>query len=538
MRYLLHDDFIKAAKQWPNKPAVIMEDSRQITYHELDQLSNQFAWFFKQHKALVRENPYVGVLSPVHIESIAAVLGTLKMGCAYVPLDDQSPVERLKHIIKNTQLDILVVDKDLYYKLQELFAEPSLKHIVILSCEFNELPEKIVSLTKVLNFPVEHLPLLNQVSDDLAYVLHTSGSTGIPKGIMLTHRNARTFVDWMQKEFALTSEDIVMSRAPFKFDLSVFDIFNTFKVGGTLVCYDWNKNRLEPEKHLSYSQLIADQKATILYTTPSTFISLMNRGQLGRFNLSLRTVMYAGEPFPVTQLKKLKDILGECRIANIYGPTETNIITYYWIGTLPKEDSSIPLGYEVEDTEILIVSEDGKRICAPDEIGELWCRGGTVTLGYLGLPHLTEKHFVNSPFHHYPTKFWRTGDYGLRDKENVLHYRGRKDHMVKIKGYRVEIGEVETAISRHPALDEFVVVATQDPKNHTKLCCFFSLIYKQLATEEDLKSFLLQILPDYMVPFHFFSMESLPKTTSGKVDRVLLAEKAEALLKRETIKSK
>jgi non-ribosomal peptide synthetase component F len=153
--------------------------------------------------------------------------------------------------------------------------------------------------------------------------------------------------------------------------------------------------------------------------------------------------MYAGEPFPVPQLKKLMDLLPQTKFANIYGPTETNIITYYWIDPIVEGQTTIPLGEVVDDTEILVVSDDAKRVCEPNELGELWCRGGTVTLGYMGMPEKTKELLVQSPFHPYPCTFCRTGDFGFRDGKGMLHYRGRKDHMIKVKGYRIELGEIE-----------------------------------------------------------------------------------------------
>ncbi|HEY5221328.1 MAG TPA: AMP-binding protein [Candidatus Paceibacterota bacterium] len=315
-----------------------------------------------------------------------------------------------------------------------------------------------------------------------------------------------------------------MSRAPFKFDLSVFDIFNTFKAGATLLCFDWNKKREDQNKHVDYVALMGREKATILYTTPSTFITLMNRGGLSDSDLCLREVMYAGEPFPTPQLRNLQKALPGARIANIYGPTETNIITYYWVDKIPENDEPIPLGNVVEDTEILVVSEDSKRICEPGESGELWCRGGTVTLGYLGMEDSTKEHLVLSPFHKYPAVFWRTGDFGHRDTDGCLHYRGRKDHMIKVKGFRIEIGEVESAISATDGIDEFVVVAIPDDKYGNRLYCFYSVLDKVVLTEKSLTEFLKTKLPDYMIPYKFFLKDTLPKTSSGKVDRVLLAD--------------
>lgn len=525
MRYLLHDVFTNTVNSKPNNTAIINEDGSSITYADLNSLSNKFANLFSELKENVQNDPYVGIISPVHANSIAVIIGALKIGCAYIPLDEYSPTERLAHIIDNTNLDVIIVDENWYDAHSELFKKEQIKKVIILG-EAQKSSNKDIELKEVLEKTDTEPAILNQVSDDLAYILHSSGSTGIPKGIMLTHRNARTFTDWMQLEFKLTEKEIVMSRAPFKFDLSVFDIFNTFTVGATLVCYDWNKKRDEENKHLDYVKLMERENATMLYTTPSTLISLMNRGKLAEHDIKLRTVMYAGEPFPTPQLRKLQAALPKTRISNIYGPTETNIITYYWIDEIPEDDSPIPLGDVVEDTEIIVVSEDNKRICEPNEMGELWCRGGTVTLGYLGMPEKTKEHLVLSPFHKYPAMFWRTGDFGFRDESGCLHYKGRKDHMVKVKGYRIELGEVESAISANENIDEFVVVAVVDEKYSNRLYCFYSLLKDKSLTEEEIKAFLKQKIPEYMIPFKFIFKDVLPKTSSGKVDRVALANEA------------
>jgi len=527
MRYLLHDVFLEAVGKSPEKNAIKEEYGKDLTYRELNNLSNKFAQSILPYKKDVKNNPFVGILSSVHSHSVAAILGVLKIGCAYVPLDEYSPTERLLSILENTKLDILVIDPIWVQNHHKLLSYPTLKKVILLDSDDSfDIPiqDNILSFNEVLKYPSIDPPLLNQVSDDLAYVLHTSGSTGIPKGIMLTHRNARTFVDWMHKEFKLNSEDVVMSRAPFKFDLSVFDIFNTFKASARLVCFNWNRKRERDKKHSDYVSLMAIEKATILYTTPSTFITLMNHGSLDKFKLSLTRIMYAGEPFPVPQLRRLKSLLPNTRMANIYGPTETNIITYYWIDELPSDDKSIPLGQEVEDTEIIIVNEDEQRLCDFDEIGELWCRGGTVTLGYLGLDEKTNQHKIKSPFHKYPIFYWRTGDYGYRDKNNVLHYRGRKDHMVKIMGYRIELGEIEIALSQYKLLDEFAVVVVCDKELRNKLYCYYSVLNNCRVEKKDLGDFLLKKIPEYMIPCKFIQKTQLPKTSSGKIDRVRLME--------------
>ncbi|KKR45713.1 MAG: Iturin A synthetase C [Parcubacteria group bacterium GW2011_GWB1_40_14] len=515
MRYLLHDVFTKTVESSPELVAITTEQGKSLTYRELNSTVNRYANYLRSIKPKeIREKPFVGILSAVNQESIAAVIGTLKAGYTYVPLDEYSPSERLAKILDNTKLEVIIIDPKWKETHAELLRHPALENVIFLGSE------------TIKNYSDAEPPLLNQVSDDLAYILHSSGSTGVPKGIMLTHRNARTFIDWMQLEFKLTKEDVVMSRAPFKFDLSVFDIFNTFNAGATLVCFDWNKEREEENKHSDYVKLMEREKATIIYTTPSTFISMLNRGGLAEADLALREIMYAGEPFPTAQLRKLQEALPKTRIANIYGPTETNIITYYWVDSFPEDNSPIPLGYVVEDTEILIISEDASHICEPMEMGELWCRGGTVTLGYLGMEEKTKACLVDSPFHKYPVKFWRTGDFGFRDSDGLLHYKGRKDHMVKVKGYRIEIGEIESALAENTDLDEFVVVAVPDEKYGNRLYCFYTNIKGKTSSEEDVAEKLGKKIPSYMMPFRYIKKETLPKTSSEKVDRVLLAEEA------------
>lgn len=523
MKYFLHDVFFKSEHLFANHKAIINENGESLTYHELYLLANKFANYLKTLEE-INSSVFIGILATVHSKSIAAILGILNIGKAYVPLDESSPCHRLKHIVNNAKINTIIVDANFVDKHQQLLQEKNIKHVILLNDlledSFN-LTKKLITFKTVSKCIDSKVKNINKVSDDLAYILHTSGSTGIPKGIMLSHRNARTFVDWMQKEFQLTPADIVMSRAPFKFDLSIFDIFNTLKAGATLVCFDWLKKNRE-NKHADYVNLLEKYQATILYTTPSTFISLMNKGNISDKNLHLRTVMYAGEPFPMPYLRKLQKALPNTKIANIYGPTETNIITYHWVNDNTTKGKDVPLGRVVDDTEIIVVSADKKRICEPNEVGELWCRGGTVTLGYLGLQEKTNEHLVDSPFHQYPMKFWRTGDYGYYDEYGILHYRGRKDHMVKVLGYRIEIEEVESALATIPCIEHFCVVPIQDEKYGNRLYCFYSTTHNKNYPTNYLIEQLSNTLPPYMIPYKFIFKDNLPKTSSEKIDRIAL----------------
>jgi len=522
MRYLLHDDFLGSAKKYASKAAVIDEGGSSTTYKELASLSNKFGNFlnscFPEDK---KANSLIGILSSVRAESIAAILGILQIGFAYVPLDEFSPTNRLQKIIDSAGIKTVIVEAEQYERHRELLDSGLIEKVLLIGKADFVVSPNVITYDILLSSIDKDLPLLNQVSDDLAYVLHSSGSTGIPKGILLTHRNARTFTDWMSKEFEIVSDDVIASRAPFKFDLSVFDIFNTFKAGATLVCFDWNIKREGNNRHSDYVDLLSKYNVSVLYTTPSTFVSLMNRGKFGEADLNLRTIMYAGEPFPPAQLRKLMQVLPGTKVANIYGPTETNIITCYWLEDLPNADEPIPLGSVVDDTEIIVVNEE-QNICQANELGELWCRGGTVTLGYLGMVEKTSQSLVDSPFHEYPVKFWKTGDFGFRDETGCLHYRGRKDHMVKVKGYRIELGEIERALGMMEGLDEFAVIAVPDEKYSNRIYCYYSLLDTSISSD-DIRSFLSLEIAEYMLPYHYENLLSLPKTSSGKVDRVSLS---------------
>ena len=560
MSRLLHGVLEEGLQLGGERIALTEEGGLQLSYAGLEALSNQYAHALLTLKpSPIRSRPYLGVLSPVHAHSLAACLGILKLGGAYVPLDEQSPPARLRQILQSAGLEVVAVDANLLARYQGLLEE--VPHLIVLGEE------------RVSGCSAQAPPSLNQVSDDLAYLLHSSGSTGVPKGIMLTHRNARTFVDWMHTEFQMSAQDVVMSRAPLKFDLSVFDLFNSLKAGARLVCFDWNRVRSREERHRDYVRLMREQGASVLYTTPSTFTALLNHGGLEEGVESLRQLMYAGEPFQPAGARRLMRALPQARLANIYGPTETNIITCYWLERPPQDGQPIPLGREVVDTEILVVEElpapgssqpppeeepsplssdqqgltqsephssrsrEGEtgesepssrfRECETEEVGELWCRGGTVSLGYLGLPEQSARALVQSPFHPYPAWFWRTGDYGFRDRQGLLHYRGRRDHMVKVRGFRIELGEIEAALSRLPQLAEAVIVARPHPEYGSRLYCFYALREGEQLEEGELLAALQERLPAYMLPYRALRLDFLPHTSSGKPDRVELASRLE-----------
>lgn len=527
MEYLLHHDFHQCVKRQPLAPAIIFDGREVITYQEVNRRANVFCSAIKNTiSTSASGQTFIGVLSNVNPGSIASLFGILKAGRAYVPIDTLYSNIQLDNMLRNTAMETLIADRRMLDKYYIVLINSQLKSVIVFEDDndlkvYSVCDGELKLMTEEISFDPDCLKIIHQPSDSLAYILHTSGSTGTPKGIMLSHRNALTFVRWMQKEFALTSKDRVISRAPLKFDLSVFDIFNTLSRGAVLLCFDWDYDRQKGNKHKEYVRFLEKEKATVIYTTPSTLITLMEKGDLFNHSNDLHTIMYAGEPFPITKLKKLTELAPDIKIANIYGPTETNIITCHWVNHSDLENSSIPLGTEIDDTEIIIVSEDGQRICQPGEIGEIWCRGGTVTLGYLNQPELTATCLVRSPFHPYPAFFWRTGDFAFRDAHGILYYKGRSDHIYKVNGYRIEIGEIEEAIANIPFVHEFCIVVRESQEKNI-IVCHYSLVKDACFNLERAKGMLSHYFQSFKIPQEFIFHNELPKTSSGKIDRSLL----------------
>lgn len=519
MKYLVQHFIEDTFANYPSRIA-IKQGNRNYSYGEIDELSRKFQSHF-----LVNTPPrrIVGILSRVRAEAIVAMIGALKAGVVYVPLNTLAPASWLGSVIQNARIEVLMVDAAFMSVAQEL-REYGIKDIICLNdCpapddSVNYLPFAAIRTTEAC--AVNHTDR-QILADDLAWVLYTSGSTGTPKGIMITHRNAFTFIDWMKQEFALTEADRIFNRAPLQFDLSVFDIFSTFQAGAKLVlpAPDFSNQALD------VVSLMREEEVTIVYTVPSTFISWLSKGGLERGIPSLRLVLYAGEPFPVAYLRKFMMCLPGVRVSNIYGPTETNIVTYFHIDEpIPDHWESVPIGKPVHDTEIYIVDEDLKLL-PPGETGEVLVRGGTVFAGYFNDSERTREKLVQSPFHTYQTLCCRTGDLGKLLPDGNIMYHGRADSMIKTRGYRVEIGEVESALSSVSGINELAVIAKPHEKYGNTLHAF---VYCRVdgPTGDEIMSQVSAKIPAYMVPYEIIlTQEALPKTSTGKIDRVGLKQR-------------
>lgn len=514
MKYLLQH-YIDNHLSEKNDLIAIQQGHTKFTYAEVNILSKQFTAYL-EHKN-IEQGDLIAILSNVLPETIAAMIGCLRQGVVYVPLNIYAPVPWLANIITKAKIKHLIVEDTFIDKAVALKNECHIDHIIVIETrsEFQPFPGALSFQKTMANIdPIEYKK--NILADDLAYILYTSGSTGDPKGIMITHRNAYTFITWMKKKFSVNHRDRILSRAPLQFDLSVFDIFTTFYAGATLVIRPIDFD----EAPNSIIDLIEKEYITIIYTVPSAYIRLLTNVELKSRASSIRLILYAGEPFPPNYLHQFMTALPHVQVSNIYGPTETNIVTYYDMLSPPDPTKPIPLGYPVEDTEIVIVDENLQPLPI-NEVGEILVRGGTVFAGYFNQPELTKQRLLQSPFHQQPSMCCLTGDLGRISPDGLINYHGRRDNMIKTRGYRVEIDEVENAISHIDGVQQVTVIAEPHDK-YSNLLHAFVIVKNDILSSEELFTLTAHKLPSYMVPAYFHLVTDLPKTSTGKVDRVLL----------------
>jgi len=514
---LIHQFLDRSARISPQHPAVEEDEGGTVTYQDLATLSDRLRDRLR-HMG-VHRGARVGIYMGKSIDAVASIFGVLKTGAAYVPVDPGAPVTRNAYILNDCSIGAVLVENCFAERLRAELGGGETPPFLILERTGGGL-----SLKRALDSLEEKEPALvvetEVVSpDDLAYILYTSGSTGKPKGVMLSHRNAVSFIDWCSNVFEPDEKDRLSSHAPFHFDLSILDIYVPIKHGATLVLIGAEIGK-DPVR---LAALISEKRITRWYSTPSILSLLAQYGRLRQRDYSaLQTVLFAGEVFPIKHLRALKTLLPRPKYFNLYGPTETNVCTFYEIPEhIPDERTQpYPIGKVCSHLQAIVVDKEGQAVPAGEE-GELCINGPGVMQGYWNLPERTAGAFlIDASGRHW----YKTGDIVAQGTDGNYLYIGRRDRMVKKRGYRIELGEIEVGLYRHPAVKEAAVIAQSD-ENGVRLKAFLSC--KEAENRPsliDLKRFCAENLPIYMVPDLFVFRDILPKTSTEKIDYQKLQE--------------
>ena len=524
MAYLLQQLLAEGAERNGEKEAVWAHGTA-LTYRELTERSNQLAHLLRERG--VTRGDRVGIFFPKAVESVISMFGALKAGAVYVPIDPHAPLKRAAYIARNCGIKTLITTAALARDLEPNLLGPEGFFVILDDVPAGTLAGEFEPWTSLSAFPASDPPECETIETDLAYILYTSGSTGEPKGVMLTHRNALAFVDWCADTFQIRPQDRLSNHAPLHFDLSVFDIYNSIRAGATVYLIPDDVSVFPA----SLSAFIEAHEITVWYSVPSALVYLLLRGNLGAHNLQrLRLVLFAGEPFPIKYLRQIAALLPHAELYNLYGPTETNVCTYYRVNrselaTLER----LPIGKACANTEVFGVNDNGVPIRAGDT-GELYVRGPSLTIGYWGDPEKTAKVLVPNRFRSDRQEYiYRTGDLVLLREDGNFDFLGRNDHMIKSRGYRIELGEIEATLYAHAAVREAAVIAIPDPEISNRIKAFLVPHRSGSVTKAEIQQHCAERIPKYMIPQIIEFCESLPKTSTGKVDRKRLAAAEQAV---------
>jgi amino acid adenylation domain-containing protein len=487
----LHQLFEAQVEKTPDAIAVKFAD-KHLTYSQLNSRANQLANYLQT--CGVQPNVLVAICVERSLEMVVGLLGILKAGGAYVPLDPEYPQGRIAYMLEDCQAKVLLTQKNLVDHL------PANSQKLYLDTEWETISQQS-----------DTNPNSNVKPVDLAYVIYTSGSTGKPKGAMNTHRGICNRLLWMQDAYKLTATDRVLQKTPFSFDVSVWEFFWPLLTGARLVM-------AQPggQKDATYLiNTIAQEEITTLHFVPSMLQIFLETENLERCK-SLKRVFCSGEALPVELQERFFEWMG-CELHNLYGPTEAAIDVTFWQCQRESNLKSVPIGRAIANTQLYIL-DSHLELVPLGAIGELYIGGVGVARGYLNREDLTAERFIFHPFKE-GEKLYKTGDLARYLSDGNIEYIGRIDHQVKIRGFRIELGEIEALLAQHPTIQQTIVTARVDNSENQRLVAYIVPHPEQTPNTDELRHFLKQQLPEYMVPSAFVLLDTLPLTPNGKIDR-------------------
>ncbi|MET0285540.1 MAG: amino acid adenylation domain-containing protein [Polyangiales bacterium] len=485
---LLPRAFSAQVERTPDAPALAFRD-RTLSYRELDRRALSLA---HRLRALgVGPEVRVGIYAERSLELVIAVLAIHKAGGAYVPIDASLPAERVQFLVDDTSMAVLLTEPQLHGKLGALYTR-----VLYLGGEATD----------------EQAPLDDQLEPHhLAYVIYTSGSTGTPKGVMVEHGNLLNLFAAMD-DLLGTQPGVWISVTSLSFDISVVELLWSLARGFKVVLYREPARDGNNPLDVSFAALVQRHAVTHLQCTP-TMASILLADPAARAELrALRELILAGEAYPISLARQLRTYTA-ATLRNIYGPTETTV--YSVAHVVDPNASSVPIGHPLANTRLFILDPERQPVAA-GAAGELYIAGAGVARGYLNRPELTEQRFLALE----RARVYRTGDLVRLRSDGALEYLGRIDNQVKLRGYRLELGEIESVLAQHHAVREVVVLLREDIPGNKRLVAY--VIAHQPTPASELKSYLKGRLPSYMVPAAFAFLEAFPQTLGGKLDRKAL----------------
>lgn len=490
----LHQLFEAQAEESPDAVAVRFESSH-LTYQELDERANQLANHLK--KLGVGPDVLVGLFMERSLEMVVSLFGILKAGGAYLPLDPEYPRERLSFMIENSHIRVVLTQERLLPALPENNA-----HVICLDAD-----------REMIGKESEDKPIADVKPENLAYVIYTSGSTGKPKGAMIPHRAICNHMLWMERTFPLNKEDRVLQKTPFGFDASIWEFYAPLMAGAELIMARSGGH----QDSVYLTEAISKYRITILQLVPSLLQMLVEEPEFHQCN-SLRRVFCGGEALS-WELQERFFEKHHAELINLYGPTETAIDATYWVCQREDNRRIVPIGRPVANTQVYVLDMNAQQVPI-GAFGELHIGGEQVGRGYLNQPELTIEKFVPDPFRKEAlARLYKTGDVVRFLQDGSLEYVGRIDHQVKLRGFRIELAEIESALGEHEAVKQAAVVVREGHLKEKRLVAYVVFERGKSTTMTELRKYLRSRLPEYMVPNSMLELDALPMTPNGKIDR-------------------
>ncbi|GGA37778.1 non-ribosomal peptide synthetase [Paenibacillus physcomitrellae] len=494
--------FSRAASQHLDNIA-ISYGSREITYKQLEQLSGQVAHALMESG--LEKGDFVGLYMERSPETVISLLGVMRAGGVYVPIDPEHPIERVRYIVEDCSSRFILYKERYEESAVQLAGDSGQTKLLSLESAFAQAPAEFN------NVPLQ--------PDDLAYVIYTSGSTGKPKGTLIAHRGVVNLYHSMTRSLQLSSEDVVTQFSTFSFDASVVDTFEALLNGAHLALLT-KEEQLTPELLVDLLERRGVTHIGCLPTSVFNRIAETTTPETKKKWKTVKTVLVAGEALLSEHVRKFQSKFGtEITIINGYGPTECTVLTTIYKVTEPWESTAntVPIGYPLDNYELYVVKEDG-RLAEDGEEGELYIATPGLSRGYLNLPEKTNEVFITNPFRaDKSSMLYKSGDIVRRLPEGSIEFQHRKDGQLKLRGFRIEIGEIENALSKHPHILDGAVVAVVEQSVVKHLSCFYT--EKAPVSVKELKEHLKDYVPQYMIPAYFYRLDEIPLSPTGKVDR-------------------